>query len=836
MRRTGIIASERKSALTRVLLLAVFLAPLTWIFGEAIFASRSFVFRDAGHYYYPLFRWTAQEWSQGRAPLWNPLENAGSPAAADPTTSVFYPGKLIFALPLEYATRFKLYVLGHLLMAGAAAWFTARRWNASEPAAAAAGVSYAFSGSIAFQYCNVVYLVGAAWLPLAMYAADGLLRHRRWTWACGLGAVLAMMVLGGDPQTAYHAGLITVLGLALRGLRGPRPRHRLMLLGGAALVAALLAAIQILPAMRWTQRSARALYSAPRTLYEVPAWSRIEAAEETSVAAALLGPPDENSHHGQLYQFSVGPWRWAEFVWPNFAGRMYPIHRRWLSGLPAEGRVWTPSLYFGLAPLAAALAAMRLRRGSFRTRWLTWTAALSIVAALGWYGAGWLSHEVRFATSGMGPDESSIGAPTGGLYWLLVQTLPGYIYFRYPAKWLTVASFALSLLAARGWDAAFTGRSRKARSCMIGVGALSVLGLAIWPAIRPLWSDWLQRVPPDEFLGPLDIDGAAADLQFALVQAAIVAGLLLIIIRSARTRWSGLAPVLAVVVTSLDLSVAQGWIAPTAPEEIWTGTPAAAAVIAADAESRGAARALRAFRASQSRWLPVRWKLSGAEDRHVEGLRWDHASLYPKHHLAPELPLVETHGALAAADYRAFLAIARRRGFVRPDGVAEPAPEALRLLGAEYLVLPRDANYTSGTVIATGLVEGDLANIAVWRDSAALPRARIVHDVTRLPPLAEHSPKALVRRTREVLLPHGRWRDFAHEAVVETDERLVAPNASDDPAPATARIVRDEPQCVEIEYQTDKPGLLVLSDLYDADWRAFAVAEKNPAGQVLPVL
>jgi hypothetical protein len=212
-------------AKTRILLAACFLAPLAWVFGEAIFTPRLFVFRDAAHYYYPLFQWAAQEWSQGRMPLWNPYENCGAPALADPTTSVFYPGKLLFVLPLDFATRYKLYILSHVLMAGGTACFAARRWNASPEAATACGISYAFGGSVVFQYCNVVYLVGAAWLPLAFWTADGLLRHRRLAWASGLGAVLAMMVLGGDPQTAYHAGLVAVLGLWIGRRRG-RLSHR----------------------------------------------------------------------------------------------------------------------------------------------------------------------------------------------------------------------------------------------------------------------------------------------------------------------------------------------------------------------------------------------------------------------------------------------------------------------------------------------------------------------------------------------------------------------------------------------------------------------------------
>ncbi len=51
----------------------------------------------------------------------------------------------------------------------------ARYGGASVLAAGQAGLAYAFSGSVLFQYCNVIFLVGAAWLPFALVATDRLL-------------------------------------------------------------------------------------------------------------------------------------------------------------------------------------------------------------------------------------------------------------------------------------------------------------------------------------------------------------------------------------------------------------------------------------------------------------------------------------------------------------------------------------------------------------------------------------------------------------------------------------------------------------------------------------
>ena len=50
----------------------------------------------------------------------------------------------------------------------------------------------------------------------------------------------------------------------------------------------------------------------------------------------------------------------------------------------------------------------------------------------------------------------TVGDEVGGLYWLMTVVLPGYVYFRYPAKLLVIAALGLSMLAARGWDDALS--------------------------------------------------------------------------------------------------------------------------------------------------------------------------------------------------------------------------------------------------------------------------------------------------------------------------------------------------------------------------------------------
>ena len=88
-------------------------------------------------------------------------------------------------------------------------------------------LAYAFGAPVLFQYCNIIFLVGASWLPLGVHAVDRLLRlGRRWG-LLELAIVLALQVLGGDPQAAYLLGLAAIgyaAGIAWNQSRSERAR------------------------------------------------------------------------------------------------------------------------------------------------------------------------------------------------------------------------------------------------------------------------------------------------------------------------------------------------------------------------------------------------------------------------------------------------------------------------------------------------------------------------------------------------------------------------------------------------------------------------------------
>lgn len=601
-------------------------------------------------------------------------------------------------------------------------------------------------------------------------------------------------------------------------------RSRPMLLALAAVIGLALSAVQVLPSMEFTRHSDR-----------IPA----------DVGDRLLGHTEPGTHAEHTYDFSVGPWRLAEYLWPNLSGRQFPVHRRWLEVIPAEGRIWTPSLYMGLLPLLLALSAMRFRRrprGSLSSefepqdRWLSWSVVLAVAAGFGWYGLGWLIHEIHFATGGDPAALGLVGDPFGGLYWLMNLLLPGYAYFRYPAKLLVVAALGLSVLAGRGFDRVLAAPSARFRRVLLGLGGLSLCGALAALAVRPFWDGWLSGVDPDPLFGPLDTSGAANDLLAAFLQTAVLCGLFWWLLRLAasRLRW---VPAVALLLSAADLAVANRWLVVTAPVTQWQrpSTFAAALPQGKAPFDRGPYRVLR-----DPIWTPPAWKTRSSPDRLAEAGRWDLGTLSPKYNLADRIPLAEVQGTMMPHDYQMFLSVANAIRTSRTQPVS-------RLLG-RYVVLPNGKAVTAGKRMDVRVEDASL-----WDNPACLPRAWIVDRVDVLAPLASNDPIQVRRRTEEVLYPNDRPRDLRKSAVVEFSGGAcpalpMGANESHHDNHAgqarplnlpsrreSCRVLYYDPLRVEIEAELTSPGLVVLCDQLYPGWK-LEVAAAGQAPRSTPIL
>lgn len=805
----------RARGLSLMAILAVAL-PLGWCFGPVLVGSQVFAYRDAAHFYYPLESWISRCWSAGRCPLWNAQDGNGIPVVADVTSAVFYPGKLVFTLPFSFPVRFAWYVVLHLLLAAWGAYVLARRWDPalrdatgsqtshgarlSQPAAAFGAISYALSGSVLFQHCNVVFLVGAAWLPWTLLAMHRMLSGRSTRWALIAGMCLALMVMGGDPQQAYHAGLLAVLYAILGAVLASRGRlTALRLLAVAAVSGVLLAAVQVVPAWSWIATSDRAVYSHPRSVYEIAGYLERGGPDHgwEGVAQGLWKSAPRADRQHRAFEFSVAPWRILELLWPNVSGRTFPANHRALTAIGGEDRIWTPSLYTGVLPLLLGIGVWRLRRADVRVRWFSWILLLALVGSFGWYGLGLLVQSAERALSG----HASMAEPVGGLYWMMTVLLPGYSHFRYPAKLTVMASLALAMLAAIGFDRLLaTERDRVVRRLQ-GVVVLSLLAIGLIAVTRRWWMEGLAEARPDEVFGPLIPLGAWFDALAACVHTVVVCGIGWFLLRVRRAAVSWMGPCL-LALTAVELTLANGWLVLTAPV---TAFDEASMLSGIPGES-----ACTVYRWPSRTWVPAAWPETSSPRRAEENLRWDVGTLYAKLHLlGPHRSLV-SQSTLAAYELRVLLT------------ARVPHPAVLDLLGAEYLILPEDFS-PPGPGWSEPTAARRLPNARLWKNEQVCPRTWIVHDVVVQPPWMSTDPRVIFAQCDALVFPSDEPRDFRRQAVVTWDDAagpLPAFASPHDSRNAEAASITGETVGrVEVDARLAAPGLLVFNQYYDPRWQ-----------------
>ena len=608
-------------------------------------------FRDTLSFYWPLFQWIDREWALGELPLWNPYDGLGQPVVGEGVTSVFYPGKLIFLFrEFSFSSRFGMYIGAHVWLAFAGAYVFARSLKGTRGGAFLSGICFAFSGPFLFQATNVVYLVGAAWLPWGLRSIwlgriENSFKHAKWT-----GIFAALMILGGDPQMAYHLCLLAaVTWIWPRAVSRDGPvqtfwnRIVLSLRTGLAMTAVCgivtvgLAAIQILPSYSAAQLSERVDFDLPRSLYEGIRWTSefgVESLPQTG--RGIFGPPVENTHHADIYQFSQPPWSLIELIWPNISGKPFPQLSHWASGLPGAERVWQPSLYQGMGCLLLAWIVLRHAvRPSHR--WLRNIAVTFCIGSFGWYGCVWLLNEIGLATA-VGKMDPAVGPQVGGLYWLMVTALPGYVNFRFPAKLFVVATLTISVLA--GTQLGKRMLLGQMYRSSLTVGILSLVGWLLTIAFD--MRVYLPNEFADAWFGPFQSDLAISGIRGAFLHAFLCCIVICMWSRMPRTTNRKAHDFSFVMIVMVDILLANSWVVPAIPTpsvgeiaETTFGQPLAPSQIDSDTTTilKSELRLPRRFLTVGGQQLPGTWSTTSSSDRLSEIESWQNVSLYPRTHL-----------------------------------------------------------------------------------------------------------------------------------------------------------------------------------------------------------
>jgi len=725
--------------------LGSFLGLLVVVYRPVLFEDGQFASGNAS-YYYPLYLRVQEEWDAGRWPLWDPGHNAGEPLLGNPIAAVLYPGKALYAW-LPYASAARLYVIAHTVLAFAGMLVLGRTCGVSWVGSCLGGLSYAFGAPVLSLYTNTIHLVGAAWLPWGLAATDRLLRQGRRQSGAELATILALQMLGGDPEQAYltvvcGAGYAAVL--AVRGRNEPRcllTSRALLLAVGFWIVATLgLASARIaLPGAQvttglvlaaWAVLFVGLVWDWRRRLGDArlaPLLARLTGASAlaAALAAAQVVPVLEFISQSwraggvmatNLYRYSLDPFRVVELVWPNVFGISSPLNRSWLQGIPPVGghEVYVESLYLGGLSLVLALSAAGWRGGPPWRAWLTIVVLVGLAASFGKYGSPiWWARWGPF-TSVLGPHDPPLGQPrpdrllpdgAGSPYGLLAVLLPGFGAFRYPAKLATFAALGLAALAGLGWDRLTEGGVEARRLRRLGLAGLATSSAALvgaWATRGRAVAYLAGRVPGDPMFGPADLTGAWGETQRALAHGAIVFAAVL-----ALAYWAPWRPRAAAALTLLllaaDLALANARLVGTAPQAAFDAPSQAARVIEAAERSDPSPGPFRIHRMPGG-WFPIHFTATHSAQRQRDLISWTRDTLYPLFGLTFELEYCTTIGSLELDDYVAFFnprAMPVPAGMARILGVRAGQPvvyfprRSFDLWGARYFLLPASPDWAS---------------------------------------------------------------------------------------------------------------------------------------------
>jgi len=461
-----------RSAAARLGPVAAFVLFSLLLLWRPLFAGEAFFWGTPLLQFVPWQRMAARMWRSASLPLWNPLVGCGAPLAANYQTAAFYPlNALHLLLPAETALSWTTAL--HLALTGWAMYRWGRcvgldRFPAFVGALTLEGSGFLAARAALFPSMALTF----PWLAVWLWRGERLAQRSRSRDALWLGLALGLGLLAGHAQIACYGGLLLAAYLIFRSVQEVRKEG-------------------------WTRRtdtSSVARRASFFTLRVPRLWLLIAlslligvglASVQLLPTAELMAQSQRSTGVGYDFAmtYSFWPWRLITLFAPKFFGD------------PGQGDYWgyaahwEDALYVGLLPLLLAIGALlgrrREARGEKRNPGHQKTRLAVYVSRI---GSRIFDRRPTISFWVIGALVSlllALGRNTPAFPFLF-RHVPGFDMFQAPARWLAVATVALSALAALGaqrWPAGRLGRSRGALWAVVGA-ALLIGGLAA-PGVVP---------------------------------------------------------------------------------------------------------------------------------------------------------------------------------------------------------------------------------------------------------------------------------------------------------------------------------------------------------------
>ena len=454
---------------------------LTLMFWGPLWFGSGFVGGDLYSYFFPQKAYLADRLHAGEFPLWNNLTGFGYPVLGESQTGAAYPPYLMAYFFLEPNTAYNLQHLLHYFLCFGGVWLYCQRIGMRTSGAMLAAIVFTY-GWFPPRACLEWAIVTGAWFPVALWCVESFLQTRWWRYAIGLSLVLGLQLLPGHFHLAFITQLV-VVGYGFwrvfslpsprdpSGTRVSRDKIQLLSALSAAVVAGfLIGAVQLIPAWELKTRSSRASVGADHD----PSYGHLPPLYLSQIFMPWrwYSPAEIEGEEGirTLTEFGA-PWHWFgphhdldQALMKSRAGGLTTVSTNKVEA----------HLYCGLIPLGLAcwwLLGSLARTKGVNSRSIGQTPASDEGLALFsscraeacfWAVAGTLA--VIYATG-----------------WLLpiARYIPGFNFFRGPGRYGIVTTFAVAILAGRGFGKLVEGRS--------GIGRIALIGCVLWSTVGDLW-------------------------------------------------------------------------------------------------------------------------------------------------------------------------------------------------------------------------------------------------------------------------------------------------------------------------------------------------------------
>ncbi len=387
--------------------LAVLAAMLAWLWPIGI-GGKMPVGGDVTQFFLGLMGFLSESIQMGRLPVWNDLWGYGFPGLAESQMGVYYPPHGLLYKNFNTETAYVLSLVLHTLWGALGTFWASRRMGISGVGSALAAFSWSSCGFFLIHLAHPWGYTTGCWMPWAFGLAWSILSPGTRTVRMApllLSLVLVLQILPGHFQLAFQTQVVLGLmvlwtiierwGAALADrIRGTSEGTGTgpVLRKGVAVVLAVIACFPMAAMQLWPTARLAELAGNHRDFEYLSGFAATPFHLVNYVAPGL---------------FHRSP-TWRPLVWD-------PFH-----AMPEESLT-----YIGLAPLfLAVMAAIRGFRRDPGVRLLTFLAVITLILGLGPYASGFRA----------------------------LINLPGFSFFRAPARWSLATALVLALLAGKGFD------------------------------------------------------------------------------------------------------------------------------------------------------------------------------------------------------------------------------------------------------------------------------------------------------------------------------------------------------------------------------------------------